>query len=212
MKKTKVIVFIILIISLINSKVLALSDAEYNERYQRAKELTRSVNAYQASNDLESDKTVYVTDNDSKYHVIGCDSMKSSPIKTNLEKAEEYGYSPCKRCNPYGRATSFYGGEKNHHYNLIGWIMFVVAYMVVPIVLKIQKSVWKSKKELRIFLILNSIGASLLFLIIFLLGGYLYIEYFFSIALIGLIFYLINYFILKKNINSPIPTTKINGE
>lgn len=82
MKKTKVIIFIVIILISICTIVLSTS--------------------YDTS-------TVYISDDSSKYHLQGCDEMHSRPKRTTVATAQRYGWAPCKVCNPYGLADEFYG-------------------------------------------------------------------------------------------------------
>jgi len=52
------------------------------------------------SNIQKKEIIVYITKTGSKYHVAGCQYLKSSMISTSLESALVQGYTPCSVCKP----------------------------------------------------------------------------------------------------------------
>lgn len=52
------------------------------------------------SNTEKNEIIVYITKTGSKYHVAGCQYLKSSMISTSLDNALAQGYEPCSVCKP----------------------------------------------------------------------------------------------------------------
>src|SRR5438094_837965 len=49
---------------------------------------------------VPQDQTVYVTRTGKKYHVAGCQYLRSSQIPMKLKDAVSAGYTPCSVCKP----------------------------------------------------------------------------------------------------------------
>lgn len=113
-----------------------MADVEYNERMEHAKEISNSVSKYSSStsNSSSSEKTVYVGENDSKYHLYGCDELKGDPHKTTLSTAVDKGYAPCKVCNPYELASAEIAEEKAEKKEITTKIIIIIGICVLLLV------------------------------------------------------------------------------
>jgi micrococcal nuclease len=47
-----------------------------------------------------ANRTVYVTNSGTKYHISGCSALRNSAIAVSLEDAARSGYEPCAICKP----------------------------------------------------------------------------------------------------------------
>lgn len=184
MKKTKVIIFILINLIFISIGVVVFADTTSDTR------------------------TVYISEDSSKYHLKGCDEMHSRPNQTTVATAEKYGWSPCKECNPYGLATTFYG-EEEKDYGLLGWILITIFYMAIPIIYKLDLHTWQTKSDLIKFLTWNSIIAFLLLEIMLIYENGLILPQLFVLLIISLVYFCINNIILRKNIKSEVTISSI---
>lgn len=110
-----------------------LSDTEKTEREKEFDEMFGNMNPTYTNNISTADnRYVYVTNRGSKFHSPGCDDLDSTPHKMTLAQAQDKGYSPCKKCNPYGLA----GNEKNssNSFLFIG-ISFIFIVLVIYIII-----------------------------------------------------------------------------
>ena len=46
------------------------------------------------------ERTVYITDHGTKYHLANCPTLKKSKYPISLSQAKAEGYEPCQRCHP----------------------------------------------------------------------------------------------------------------
>ena len=187
-----------------------LQDQEYQERSQKAKEIINNISKSNSeTNTSIDDRTVYITKTDSKYHAYGCDLLKNTPSKTTVETAKNKGYAPCKVCDPYGLATRLYGLNKNNSlyfldsFNIEYFIALLVAgipFMLFPIIIKAKTLTFDNSSQVKLFVIANSVIIGLIYLIFILLNG----EYYWNYILFPFIYGIINYILLKNNINTTI--------
>lgn len=49
---------------------------------------------------ISDSRTVYITNNGSKYHTSGCRYLRKSKIPISLSSAKAHGYTPCSVCRP----------------------------------------------------------------------------------------------------------------
>ena len=148
---------------------------------------------------------VYVTKNGSKFHSYGCDYLNSSPIKINLDTAINRGYSPCKACNPFGLADYY---EEENDYFIANLILTIVLYMGIPLFLYFRNMKFDNIKQVRTFVIANSVIVFLIYFFIYLALGTLTLP-----NIIPPFFYgMINFIMLRKNVykkKKKIPTAYI---
>lgn len=90
----------------------------------------------QSSNYTDT-RPVFVTQTGSKYHIQGCDYLNSKPSKTTVAIAENHGYSPCKVCNPYRLADSYYGTNTITNYSNINLLIFILIMFLCWIICNI---------------------------------------------------------------------------
>lgn len=111
----------------------ALSDVEKSEKEKRANEIIESINPSNVPIDTDN-KKVYVTETGSKYHIAGCNKLDNEPHALSLDSATSKGYAPCKNCNPYGLADTFYAKKANNStiiVILMGAILLLIAYIII---------------------------------------------------------------------------------
>lgn len=65
---------------------------------------------------------VFITLDNSKYHLSGCDYLDGRPYKVGLEWAQNNGYGACKYCNPYVENTN----EQNKNSNILLKIILII--------------------------------------------------------------------------------------
>lgn len=156
---------------------------------------------------LADSEIVYVTKTGSKFHVYGCDYLDSAPIRTNLNNAINRGYSPCKVCNPYGLADDYYYEEEND-YLIANLILTIVLYMGIPLFLYFRNMKFDNVKQVRTFVIANSVIVFLIYFFIYLAMGTFTLP-----NIIPPFFYgMISFIILRKNVyvsDEKIPTAYI---
>lgn len=111
-----------------------MSDVEYNTRLEEAKRLINSINT---QSNTYSEKYVYVTESGSKYHEYGCNTIKSTPHKMELETAINKGYAPCKVCNPYGFANAEIAEEKSEQRKITTRIVIIISICILLLVVYI---------------------------------------------------------------------------
>ena len=130
-----------------------MSDVEYNERMEHAKELSNSVsnqdyeysdklmNILKEQNAIATEsapkKYVYVTENGAKYHEYGCSTIKSTPHKLELTTAIDRGYAPCKVCNPYDFASAEIAEEKAEKKEITTKVIIIISICVLLLVVYI---------------------------------------------------------------------------
>lgn len=185
-----------------------LKDEEYQERLNRAKEISNSVvvSNYTANTNSNDEEAVYVTSNGSKYHLKDCISLKNSSQvhKVMLRTAISKGYIPCKTCNPYELADTFYQEDGNNVVEesnfanvltfVLNLILTIALYMGVPFYLRYKKVKFNSKSELLQLVIGYSIAIYALYFIIYISQGNPHLP-----NIIPPFFYgIINYKMLKK--------------
>ena len=114
-----------------------LKDKEYQERLQRARELTNSISALNANTtsttsiaNSNDEDVVYVTSKGSRYHLKDCGYLDNSSKvhKLMLRTAISKGYVACKVCNPYGMAETT---EEKSNNNLVIIIIFIILIILV---------------------------------------------------------------------------------
>lgn len=117
-----------------------LEEEEYAERYEEAKEIINNVSSSITTTPDDTDtRIVYVTSAGSKYHLAGCNKLDSTPHSLTVTQANNKGYSPCKKCNPYNLVDTFY--EDTFNSNIFIFIIF--SMFIVVIIISIC---FKSKK------------------------------------------------------------------
>lgn len=149
---------------------------------------------------------VYVTQNGSKFHSYECNYLNSTPMKINLDTAINKGYSPCKACNPYGLADDYY--EEENDYLIANLILTIVLYMGIPLFLYFRNMKFDDVKQVRTFVIANSIIVFLIYFFIYLALGSFTLPNIAPPFLYGMI----NFIMLRKNVyisDEKIPTTYI---
>ena len=191
-----------------------LKDEEYQERLEKAKQLANEHIASSSSTSTSDTRTVYITKTDSKYHAYGCDALKNTPSKTTVETAKNRGYAPCKICDPYGLATELYGLNNNNKFSflnsfdieyLIALAISGILFMLFPIIIKVKKFMFNDKSQVRLFVIFNSVIIGFGYLLFIFFNDIYYWNY----ILFPFIYGIINYILLKNNIDDTIPTTEI---
>lgn len=149
-KLKKIIFLMLMIISISFSYSFSYYEngsKEYEKRLQEAEEIINSVNPTNTSTiyDANSDnRTVYVTTNNSKYHVSGCDYLDSAPHSLTVTEAESKGYAPCKVCNPYGLVIN---EEENDSNNKIIFILVTALIVLIIYIIFNEKKYKKNKME-----------------------------------------------------------------
>ena len=127
--------------------------------------------------------------------------MFGTPVRVSLSYAKENGYGACPRCNP-----AYYKLEETKQntelVNMLQFIVTICLYITIPICIKTLFDDTFSNKLSAIISIINS-------LIIFFIVLSLFNNDGLDNVCLGLMFIIINYFILKINKNKRIPTTKI---
>lgn len=114
-----------------------LKDEEYQERLQKAKEITNSITASTTSTTTNSasndEDVVYVTSKGSKYHLKDCSYIDDSSQvhKIMLRTAISKGYVPCKACNPYGMAETV--NKVNYSY-LIYIFAIIITILIIYLI------------------------------------------------------------------------------
>lgn len=131
-----------------------MSDVEYNERLEHAKELTASISSSSSkntssvsttSNEETDEDVVYVTSNGSRYHLESCSYLDNSSKvhKVKLRTAISKGYVPCKVCNPYGMAET----EENQNSNNNNWLVVILCIALALLVFYIIFNELKYKRN-----------------------------------------------------------------
>ena len=109
-----------------------ISDKEYNLRQEEAKKIINSVSSNSNNETINNTdrRMVYVTSTGSTYHIPGCSKLDSTPHALSISEARNKGYAPCKKCNPYNLADSFYKSSPNP-YVLLGIISFIFIIIIL---------------------------------------------------------------------------------
>ena len=196
-----------------------ISDAERELKEKEAEEIINLINNNISNNNTSNDtddRTVYITKTGSKFHAYGCDYLNSTPYKTTITTAMDKGYSPCKVCNPYGLATNFYGLDDNNvslllnSFNTEYFIALLIAaiiFMAIPMIVKIKKLMFDNKLQVQLFVVANSAIIGFGYFIFIIINDFYYWNY-----IIFPFFYgILNYFLLRNNVDISIPTTQITN-
>lgn len=136
----------------------------------------------------------------SKYHVAGCDYLLGIPERVTLKYAKSNGYGACPKCQPtYTKLEEI--NENRLIINVITFFDVIYLYFVIPIYLILILDKEFTKQQSFIISILNSFVMYLI--IIVLLNNRI------ENICFALISCIINYFLLKYNIEGEIHTTEL---
>ena len=138
----------------------------------------------------------------SKYHCAGCDYMFGVPQRVTLSYARANGYGVCPRCNPRYSDLE-YVKEDTEWIIILQFIVTICLYIITPICIKIFFDDTFTNRQASVISFINS-------LVIFFLVVFLFYNDGLANVCLGLMFIIINYFILKFDKKIKISTTKIN--
>ena len=190
--KKKIIIYVFLILLIIATIFLTY----YNHRNYNSDDYKIVYIVKSPTTTTSSLATYY-----SKYHIGGCDYMFGVPERVTLSYARVNGYGACPKCDPrYNKLEEVQ--EDTEWINILQFIVTICLYITLPICIK---SFWNDTFTNRQSAILSIINSLLIFFVV--LG--LFNNDGLDNGCLGLMFIIINYFILKINKNKRIPTTKI---